>query len=245
MQTISHDAVATTALRSRLTKDRLLADNEHIQTALAKELETNLLISAPPGTPAAKVQSRLLSSKLVAASISHVVSDLKAVINPPEDAGDEEDAEPLRRPTKVTKLSSDSTLGDVDVEMQNAGSDTDEISTTRDMDIDQDASYESESGTVGDDEKEQYDDDGWESGSLSDTPVGAGREAENSSEDEAGAAGPSLSSKNAASSSTFLPSLAVGFTRGDSGDSDWSDGEDRETTVEPRKNRRGQRARQA
>ena len=46
-----------------------------------------------------------------------------------------------------------------------------------------------------------------------------------------------------AAESTFLPSLAVGFTRGDS-DSDWSDGE-ANVADGVRKNRRGQRARRA
>jgi hypothetical protein len=45
--------------------------------------------------------------------------------------------------------------------------------------------------------------------------------------------------------STFLPSLAVGFTRGDPEDSDWSDGELRQTEGTFKKNRRGQRARRA
>jgi len=46
------------------------------------------------------------------------------------------------------------------------------------------------------------------------------------------------------SESTFLPSLSVGFIRGDS-DSDFSDGEAASVMGGPKKNRRGQRARRA
>jgi BUD22 len=48
--------------------------------------------------------------------------------------------------------------------------------------------------------------------------------------------------------SSFLPSLAVGYTRGDSDASDWSGDDANSVTgraIVPRKNRRGQRARQA
>lgn len=48
-----------------------------------------------------------------------------------------------------------------------------------------------------------------------------------------------------ASSSTFLPSLSVGFVRGDSDGSDWSGDEGDDADVAPKKNRRGQRARRA
>jgi hypothetical protein len=52
------------------------------------------------------------------------------------------------------------------------------------------------------------------------------------------------SSKKGAS--TFLPSLQIGFTRGDSDASDWSDAEKDINKVDTvRKNRRGQRARKA
>lgn len=44
--------------------------------------------------------------------------------------------------------------------------------------------------------------------------------------------------------SNFLPSLAVGYTRGDSDASEWSD-IDAQVDEAPRKNRRGQRARKA
>ena len=45
--------------------------------------------------------------------------------------------------------------------------------------------------------------------------------------------------------STFLPSLAVGFTRGESDDSEWSETENLAEESSIKKNRRGQRARRA
>lgn len=50
--------------------------------------------------------------------------------------------------------------------------------------------------------------------------------------------------KASAAESTFLPSLSVGFVRGDSDASDWSDAE-ANVADSTRKNRRGQRARRA
>ena len=55
------------------------------------------------------------------------------------------------------------------------------------------------------------------------------------------------SNQESKNESTFLPSLSVGFVRGDSDDSDWSEleTEGKSTDLEPKKNRRGQRARRA
>ncbi|TFK74800.1 hypothetical protein BDN72DRAFT_892813 [Pluteus cervinus] len=52
------------------------------------------------------------------------------------------------------------------------------------------------------------------------------------------------SASTSKSQSTFLPSLSVGFIRGDS-DSEWSDSEAKVADLSERKNRRGQRARRA
>lgn len=104
-------------------------------------------------------------------------------------------------------------------------------------------------------DEEEVDDAGWESGSVHEGP-GSEDEDEDDSEDEEDGPRPSTSSRKEstakstksqpetfkkAGESTFLPSLAVGFTRGDSDASDLSDDED----VAPKKNRRGQRARRA
>ena len=61
---------------------------------------------------------------------------------------------------------------------------------------------------------------------------------------QAAAKDPKGKTKASAAESTFLPSLSVGFVRGDSDASDWSDAE-ANAADGVRKNRRGQRARRA
>ena len=166
----------------------------------------------------------------------------------------------LERPKKVKKLSGvqeDDEDEDGDVRMRigdedEEGAEVEEYYEGAAEDVDS----EWESGTVGDDEKETG--DGWESGSLAGDYGEAGSDAGNMSEDEVdrpkvpstsklAKKAPATKSKPAkvVSESTFLPSLSVGFVRGESGDSDWSDGEANAGDIELKKNRRGQRARRA
>lgn len=187
----------------------------------------------------------------MALSISAVVDDLRNVLNPKPGVSPDEDLDDgvPERPKKVKKLAAPQVPDeDGDVEMDDLGNEDYQMMG----DDEPQDEEESVSGTIGDDEREQ--DDGWESGSLS---GGAVVEDGETSEDEDVAMAPSSSKLSrptpaasktksaAAGQSTFLPSLAVGFVRGESGDSDWSDGEADVADVEPRKNRRGQRARQA
>lgn len=156
---INHEAVANTALRTKLTKDKILSDHESIQTALSKELTDNLLVRVEGGTAAAKIQSRLLSSKILASEVAATVEDLRSVINPNTDYsqdGDvsaEMDESLSERPLKVKKMERISE--DEDVEMDLADVDEEPVEVGEDDDG-------WESGTVGDDEKEN----GWESGSI-------------------------------------------------------------------------------
>ncbi|OSX59840.1 hypothetical protein POSPLADRAFT_1066951 [Postia placenta MAD-698-R-SB12] len=286
-QHLDHEPIANLALKTKLNKDRLLLQNEHMQTAISTELSPNLLTSADPGTAARKVQDRLLSSKTLAVEVLSVLTALKEMVDPslrkgPEQAPDAEgsDDEP---PSKVKKAKAPSRpvggSGD-----EHEGGDE---STAPEVDA---AGWES--GTVrGDD-----DDDGWESGSVDDAnPRGqsiaggadsdgseaddSGNEDENSDDEEddddddddvdggdnaavaiasatkrasqqaekgkkvALPAKDTKGKSKATAESTFLPSLSVGFTRGDSDASDLSDEEVK--VADMRKNRRGQRARRA
>ncbi|KAK0188145.1 Bud-site selection protein [Armillaria mellea] len=208
---LNHEAVARTALRSKLLKDRILSGNEHVQAAVSDQLQSNLLGGST------KVQSRILSSKVLAVEIANIIESLRAVILPPSD---DEDVEPPRKITKVEVEDDEGAMEeDGDEEEDEAG---DEMGW--------------ESGTVGDDEKEN--DDGWESGSLDegddDTPTNP-------------SAKPSTSksqNKSSTGASTFLPSLSVGFIKGNE-DSDWSESDAKAGDIEQKKNRRGQRARRA
>ena len=201
----------------------MLSANEHVQSALEQELDSSTLGSAAPGSVAARVQAKLLSSKLIALSISAVVDDLRAILHPL--TGTDEPEEDKGSHKKAKNVVSDA---DGDVEM-----DVDEEEPGQE----QEEEEGSESGTIGDDEREQ--DDGWESGSLSGSPeVGPMLQ-----DDEDEAMAPAY--EKASGTSTFLPSLSVGFVRRGPADSDWSDGDEKAGDIPRRKNRRGQRARQA
>ncbi|KAK0487342.1 Bud-site selection protein [Armillaria novae-zelandiae] len=209
---LNHEAVARTALRSKLLKDRILCGNEHVQAAVSDQLQSNLLGGST------KVQSRILSSKVLAVEIANIIESLRAVILPP---ADDDDAEPPRKMTKVEVANDEGGMEeDGDEEEDEAGDEMDW-----------------ESGTVGDDEKEH--DDGWESGSLDegddDTPTNQSGKP---------SATTKAQKKNSTGASTFLPSLSVGFIRGNE-DSDWSDSDAKAGDIEQKKNRRGQRARRA
>ncbi|KAJ3731090.1 Bud-site selection protein [Lentinula guzmanii] len=248
LKLINHEAVANTALKTRLTKDKILSVNKSVQTALSKELTSNLLQPADGGTAAAKIQSRLLSSRVLSTEVSAAVEDLRSVIVPPTGSQDgdvsaELDESASERPKKMKKVEEDS-----DVEMDLGEGVPDHVDEADEDEADAD---EWESGTIGDDEKEP--DDGWESGSVvgesegymdEDSYSDNQEEPKRSFQKPDPIAGPSnTNSKPPTGNSTFLPTLSTGFIRGS--DSDWSDNEDNAADIGQKKNRRGQRARRA
>ncbi|KAI0086508.1 Bud-site selection protein [Irpex rosettiformis] len=260
---------ANTALRTKINKDKFLSADEHLSTAIAQELSSNLVESAAPGSNEAKVQGRLLSSKIIAMEVASVVETLRAAVSPElgkkkgrataedEEEGDDESeaGEESEGNEDTVPTSKKAKLGKVRMEEEAV------------EDGESDAS--SRVQFLSDDEGE-VDDAGWESGSVHEGPEDMSDESSNgeaegksSGEDNADDKGghPSRSSekdlktsssnKNAkaqpektkkSGESTFLPSLAVGFIRGDSDVSDFSDDD---AGIAPKKNRRGQRARQA
>lgn len=239
----------------KLTKDKILGDNEHVQAAISQELASNILAPAPADTPAAKVQNRLLSSKSLAAGILAAVSDLRAALQPKPNKNDDKMEDIIEtvvseRPKKIRKaILAPTEDGDVEMDAVDLGGDAGGESEA-DGEVPDDEGWES--GTVGDDEKEV--DDGWESGSLTREPIDSEQDLDESAEeegDEPRASRPAPSRKAAANiatsgiQSTFLPSLSVGFVRGGSEDSDWSEREAGAADPDQKKNRRGQRARRA
>ncbi len=215
-----------------------MSGNEHIQAAILRELQSHLLASASTG-PAAKVQSRLLSSRILALEIASIIDGLRAVVIPATDEGDAE-----ARPAKLKKLDEDE-----DVEMASVDGDEEDADALSDPD-----ENGWESGTVGDDEREP--DDGWESGSLNGdfeedgATDGDGNEGEEDPISSSSRSPPTKKAKqqdkpSGVSTSTFLPSLSVGFIKGSDDDSDWDEGEAKAGDIEQKKNRRGQRARRA
>jgi hypothetical protein len=230
-----------------------------------KEFEDNLLVAANSGTTLAKIQSRLLSSKILSAQITASLDSLKVLLNPALKRPREKIAEPpkttgildhpvpmLDRPAKVRKES-----GLIDVQISNT-SEKHASLVGEDPERQTDNSGDSgwESGSVNEGETEL--DGGWESGSI----AGSGTEAEETEEGESDSDNdepnvmktktktkaqkpvPKVSKASLSTlQSTFLPSLSVGFVHG-SDDSDLSDAEGNAADM-PKKNRRGQRARRA
>ena len=198
-----------------------------------KEVEGSLVVLAEPGTTVAKIQSRLLSSKFLGIQIARSLEALKVLLNPALKQN-ESDAQSDKGKERTSKLRNErSTLSitkapsrlddnqvDVDMEGWESGS------------IDEDGIEEPDAGDIGPNEDEE-DASNQESESDNETQLKSSKPRK---------AAKSFSSKN---ESTFLPSLSVGFIRGGSDDSDWSETEGKDTDLEPRKNRRGQRARRA
>lgn len=194
-----------------------------------------------------QLESRLLSSKALSTEINELITSLRAVIAPAvlpaegretdEEAG-EGFTESVERPTKVAKLDSPSMSGTAKFQQSitsNAGGDSSE-------------GGESDDEVLGAEPGQPIaDDSGWESGTVDEeSNHAAASDSDSESNSLASAALPSSTAATDNSKpheSMFLPSLAVGFTRGDS-DSDFSDSEAK-VADSVRKNRRGQRARRA
>jgi hypothetical protein len=217
-------------------------------TAMNKELEEgSLVVTAEPGTTVAKIQSRLLSSKFLSIQVATSLEALKVLLNPALKQNEPEtniahasSDKGIERPSKLRK----------ELPILHATNSTDkEPSRLDNNNMDMEGW---ESGSINDDAVEEPD-DGWESGDIGPNDTQDDEHASNqeskgkdnetkSKPSKPGKAVKSLSSKN---ESTFLPSLSVGFIRGGSDDSDWSETEGKDADVEPKKNRRGQRARRA
>ncbi|KAF9468536.1 Bud-site selection protein [Collybia nuda] len=251
LKTMDHEIVADTALKTKLNKDRALSENEHIHAAILNELAPGLLIPEAAGTPGSKVQSRLLSSKILAVEIAAVVEDLKNVLQSKtnstaevlegSDSGhpdlQEKGSKANAKKTDVTPLKPGEGQEDgIDLMEYNGGDE---------------AGWES--GTIEGSDEEQG---GWESGSSSGGDDGS--DDENDRGPGITSDGPSkktvvptkvtstrLPPKSPGIHSTFLPSLSVGFIRGGSDASELSEDEVRAADIDIKKNRRGQRARRA
>jgi hypothetical protein len=257
--------VATTHLRQKINKHHTL---KHVElpaavTALLPISSSVDASSEASKSPAlvGKVENRLCSGKQVADAIKPVVSwvlsepgaTLNVAAKPaPKKAGG-------ARKLMVDESDDDEgSIGDAEDDPEPLGAvtalESDDEAVIEDRAAD-DAGWES--GDFGG--EDDGDADGWESGSVggsgseSDTAPPAKR-AKKTKEDKP--AKPAPAPKAAAarppradgSSSMFLPSLAAGFTAGDSDsdpDMDYDPTGTIGTKAPPRKNRRGQRARQA
>jgi hypothetical protein len=234
--------MALIALAAKLKKDRILSANPGILSFIQQNLTTNPLRTEASDTATAKVQSRLLSSKVLATEIAAVIQDLEVALTPSPS-----DATPLMfggvttsGKGKVTR----SISGHVAT-----GSDS-ESGRGRDQ-----AGWESDSAT-GSGQKGAHDEVPSPSAKNTQTTAnrrtpgsalvaGDERKVHRADRSVSVERGGSASTPRGPCQSTFLPSLAVGYTRGDSEPSDWSDTEAHMADIQPHKNRRGQRARRA
>lgn len=222
--------IADSALSSKIKKDKFLSQDPNLQSAMSKSLSSTLIASAVPGSAAGVVQSRLLSSKVLAVDVSRIIEGLRRLLNPAERVYhaevDSTEVSPSRKKKQKTQQNECwPNVPPVD--------------------------------TPEDEPRADLGDDGWESGTISDgdhsvqgdSEVDEGSDEEDNSTSDNGDDDPSIprerpsQGKSKATQSTFLPSLSVGFIRGDS-DTDFSDSEEKAADT-AKKNRRGQRARRA
>lgn len=257
LKPISHELIANTVLKTRLNKDRILSQNEHVRSAATKELGSTL-IPAASGTPAAKCESRLLSSKILAAEVAVVVEDLRNFLQPKSKEDDswitDEDTSTISRKNKQV-LQEGASQG---VELRSTRSEgrlerTEDALPLEELDSESDIEEAGgagwESSTVDDNEKNT--DGVWESGFLEDSDLDnnakelAAPVKNKPSDKSARSKAPPSTVMSSVQQSTFLPSLSAGFVRGASDDSDFDGMAAATGDIDFKKNRRGQRARRA
>ncbi len=264
-QQLDHDRMSILSLRNKFKKYKFLSKQPACDVAVSSELQLPPIENAEKSKAASVVESRFMSSKTLAKEVDRILQSFRALLGGGTAAGDvaptEGDGEwggfgdaNLKSATKGEQKKG--------LKQTAAG----EASDAKDgSDVEQDellysSNFEGEEGEA----------DGWESGSINEDvtqPVLASSDnSDDESDGEASGSGPASSdagappkkpkkppkqkpstaaeNSNPTAGSTFLPSLAVGFIRGDS-DSEWSDGEAAAGDLPQRKNRRGQRARKA
>ncbi|KZV70175.1 Bud-site selection protein [Peniophora sp. CONT] len=240
-----HERIGAMAFISKLKKDKVLHRHSDFQTAFEAEISRTSTPTTSGLSP--QLESRLLSSKVLSAEINTVISSLRAIIAPPADPagaedgkndvgeGEDESGELAERPSKAAKLSS--TLTSVPPKLKSSTLHTAAESSSSEEEASEEEGLNAEL-------EEPVADDGWESGTVDEENDRMVDDDDGSESDSsASPLAPSASAKSKPSESLFLPSLAVGYTRGDS-DSDFSDSEAK-VADSVRKNRRGQRARRA
>ncbi|OAX38757.1 Bud-site selection protein [Rhizopogon vinicolor AM-OR11-026] len=245
LKSLDPDLIADSALSTKIKKDRFLSQDPNLRSAMSKSLSATLIVPAAPSSAEGKVQSRLLSSKALAADVSRIIKGLRRLLNPEERTYDVEEDGPeppdLSQPPKKKQKTREK----------------EGLHKVPPVDVHSDGEL---SANVEDE------DEGWESGTVSDgghsmqggsrlvSLSNEGSDDEDNSASERDDIGPSVprgprvpdvkrNLKAPTVQSAFLPSLSVGFVRGDS-DTDYSDSEGKAADG-VKKNRRGQRARRA
>lgn len=197
-----------------------------------KQLEPHLPLSVEPGSTLAKIQSKLLSSKVLSAQITASVESLRVLADPTlklqkgKPAKDDERSQKKLQKSKGKSSSRQPTLFEEDKEPSPMVDDTGWDSGTVEM-----------NNGIGDDASSEY-------RSLGSPEPLSDLDAQAETDEDAGHDGSNKikRARSPLTGSTFLPSLSVGFIQG-SYDSDFDDAAETKAADMPRKNRRGQRAR--
>lgn len=231
MQHLDVEYTRNTAFITKIRKNMQLRTSDVIQVAIDEEIGPNLLAQAQAGTPAYRAQSRLLSSRTLAEQVANAVKSLELILDPSQAENGISRKDMLKKARAAKNSASSSAAGDKTRTVTKANDDAD------------DAEIGWESGSVGSRNEE------WESGTIEEDARSVSHDemADDPSDEEIQYSTTPKSASHEKSSrlqSTFLPSLSVGFVRGNSDDSDLDESE--ANAADPgRKNRRGQRARQA
>ena len=234
-QAIDCESFAALALYRKLHRDKHIMSHLDAPTAIAAELPSGSIANfaePKPKTAEAIVESRLASSKHLAKELNSIVVGLRTLVLGPNGGADDEES-------KETDSDNEPTVGQPEGEE------------------DEDASGGS------DDDAANANDAGWESGSISQDSDGDPNDSTDlNSEVEPPPAkrqktstpsrlnigskkpDPKASHPSLQDDTVFLPSLSVGFTKGDSDISGDEVDSDAGSVGLARKNRRGQRARQ-
>ena len=202
-----------------------------MQAAIDEEIGSKLLAQAQAGTAAYKAQSRLLSSRILAEQVASAVNSLGSNLDPSE-AADSTPGKNMSKKARVVTEAEEPTSCIVAGDKSRTGT------MANDDIVDTEMGWESGSVSDGDGE--------WESGTVEEDALSASLDefTDTPSDGENIQDRITSKSKSTGSQSTFLPSLSVGFVRGNSDDSDLDESEVK--IADPaRKNRRGQRARRA
>ncbi|KZT73793.1 Bud-site selection protein [Daedalea quercina L-15889] len=264
---------ANLATKTKLGKDRLLSQNDAVRAAVETELSSDLLVLSEPGTTARVVESRFLSSKRLAIEIQTVLQAIKDELLGTSEGKAARPLTMLKAKAKSDQDNSAIRVQSASCSTdEGVGDDDDESFEAEDREDGEEDGAGWESGTVTDSnpkdgwESESVDDTGTSRGLAGRRVVSEADDSDPEASDASNASSSPAAkrkkqpeakmsvqavakdlkgkSKASAAESTFLPSLSVGFIRGDSDGSDWSDAE-ANVADGMRKNRRGQRARRA
>jgi hypothetical protein len=231
-QRVESDRIACLALRAKLKKHHLSTDL-NVLSAMDRHLTMGHDSAHTPGTPAVQVvESRLLSSKVLAFETTRAVESLKVILFPTSPDND------------LTSESANVSGAVESYKRRNEAGTVEELDeSSSSSDLDSNDRTESGSGSASEEEQVTGFEPGTEHESSSDDDETRHREKKDPDPHSGTGVQPSAKSKAIIAESDSLPPLAVGYARGDSDGTEWSDSEAKPAVT--RKNRRGQRARRA